>query len=94
MKKYIPMKRFALFTGAYNLLMGGIKDFKRSYATEEGAYQEVERIAQTGPFTHWAQIFDKKTDTAKIYRIKDKKITEDKPTDCPHSKATEAPQVA
>ncbi|WP_444914667.1 hypothetical protein [Microbulbifer sp. TRSA007] len=78
------MKRFALFTGTYNLMMGGIKDFKRSYATEEEAYQEVERIAQTDPFTHWAQIFDKKTDTAKIYRIDDKKITEDKSSDCPH----------
>ncbi|WP_444931540.1 hypothetical protein ACJJIF_07120 [Microbulbifer sp. SSSA002] len=78
------MERYALFTGTYNLLMGGIKDFKRSYATEEEAYQEVERIAQQELFTHWAQIFDKKTDTAKIYRIDDKKITEDKSQDCPH----------
>ncbi|BBM00475.1 hypothetical protein [Microbulbifer sp. GL-2] len=87
------MDRYALFTGTYNLMMGGIKDFKRSYATVEKAYEEVERIAKNDPFTKWAQIFDKKTDTAKIYRIKDKKITEDKPTDCPHSKATEASQV-
>ncbi|MCO1336639.1 hypothetical protein MO867_20140 [Microbulbifer sp. OS29] len=84
MKRYTPAKRYALFTGAYNLMMGGIKDLKRSYATEKEAYKEVEHIAKTDPFTHWAQIFDKKTDTAKVYRIKDKKITEDKPQDCPH----------
>ncbi|WP_444893412.1 hypothetical protein ACJJIE_02435 [Microbulbifer sp. TRSA001] len=88
------MKRYALFTGTYDLMMGGTEDFKRSYATEKEAYKEVEHIAQKDPFTKWAQIFDKKTDTAKIYLIKDKKITEDKSSDCPHSKETEAPQVA
>ncbi|WP_444897761.1 hypothetical protein [Microbulbifer sp. SSSA005] len=90
------MERYALLTGTYNLLMGGIKDFKRSYATEEEALEEIQRIAQNDLFTHWAQIFDKKTDKAKIYRIVDKKIIEEKPKDCPHpeSKPQAEPQYA
>ncbi|WP_444893463.1 hypothetical protein ACJJIE_02700 [Microbulbifer sp. TRSA001] len=85
-----------MLTGTYNLSMGGIKDFKRSYATEEKAFEEVQRIAQNDLFTHWAQIFDKKTDKAKIYRIVDKKIIEEKPKDCPHSasKPETEPQYA
>ncbi|GAB2875902.1 hypothetical protein ACCI51_14000 [Microbulbifer echini] len=79
------MERYALLTGTYNLLMGGIKDFKRSYPTEKEAFKEVQRIAKNDPFTQWAQIVDKKTDTAKIYRIADKKIIEDKSEDCCHS---------
>ncbi|WP_192879384.1 hypothetical protein [Microbulbifer sp. A4B17] len=79
------MERYALLTGTYNLLMGGIKDFKRSYTTEEEAFKEVQRIAQNDLFTHWAQIFDKKNDKAKIYRIVDKKVIEEKPKDCPNS---------
>ncbi|WP_444939451.1 hypothetical protein [Microbulbifer sp. JMSA002] len=85
------MKRYALLTGSYNLLMGGIKDFKHPYATEEEAFEEVHRIAQNDPFTDWAQIFDKKTDKAKIYRIVDKKVIEEKPKDCPNSESK--PQV-
>ncbi|WP_444893471.1 hypothetical protein ACJJIE_02755 [Microbulbifer sp. TRSA001] len=72
------MERYALLTGTYNLLMGGIKDFKRSFHNEEDAYKEIEQIANTDPFTQWAQIFDKKTDKVRIFSIIDKKVIERK----------------
>jgi len=61
------MKRYALFCGAYNLMMGGIKDFKQSFHTEEEAIQEAENIAENDPFVQWVQIFDKKLEAAKTY---------------------------
>lgn len=81
------MERYALFTGTYNLLMGGIKDFKRSFHNEEDAYKEIEQIAKTDPFTHWAQIFDKRTDKARIFNIVDKNVIESKINDCPKQSA-------
>ncbi|WP_444914156.1 hypothetical protein [Microbulbifer sp. TRSA007] len=81
------MERYALFTGTYNLLMGGIKDFKRSFHDKEDAYTEIEQIAQIDPFIHWAQIFDKKTDKARVFHIVDKKVIESKAGGCPKQSA-------
>ncbi|WHI46625.1 hypothetical protein ACJJIW_20110 [Microbulbifer sp. JMSA004] len=81
------MERYALLTGTYNLLMGGIKDFKRSFHNEEDAYKEIEQIANTDPFTRWAQIFDKRTDKARTFNIVDKKVIECKTNSCPKQSA-------
>ncbi|WP_445363930.1 hypothetical protein ACJJIQ_05250 [Microbulbifer sp. ANSA003] len=81
------MERYALFTGTYNLLMGGIKDFKRSFHNEEDAYKEIEQIAKTDPFTDWAQIFDKRTDKARIFNIIDENVIENKINDYPKRSA-------
>ncbi|GAA5445806.1 hypothetical protein Misp06_04011 [Microbulbifer sp. NBRC 101763] len=79
------MKRYALFCGAYNLMMGGIKDFKQSFHTEEEAQEAAKQVAKNEIFTHWAQIFDKKTDTAKVYSVINGKLKrrEDKEKNCP-----------
>ncbi|WP_445361560.1 hypothetical protein ACJJIL_07345 [Microbulbifer sp. EKSA005] len=81
------MGRYALFTGTYNLLMGGIKDFKRSFNNEEDAYKEIAQTAKINPFIHWAQIFDKKTDKTKVFHIVDKKVIERKSNGCPKQSA-------
>ncbi|WP_444933561.1 hypothetical protein [Microbulbifer sp. JTAC008] len=81
------MERYALFTGTYNLLMGGIKDFKRSFHNEEDAYKEIEQIAKTDQFTHWAQIFDKRTDKARIFNIIDGNVIESEINDYPKQSA-------
>ncbi|WKD48976.1 hypothetical protein [Microbulbifer spongiae] len=69
------MKRYALFCGAYNLQMGGIKNFQKSFETEEAAKEKTEQIAKD-PFVDWVQIFDKKTDAATIYKVIDGKLVE------------------
>ncbi|AWF81881.1 hypothetical protein BTJ40_14185 [Microbulbifer sp. A4B17] len=76
------MERFAIFSGTYNLLMGGVKDFKQSFYTQEEALKEAKRIAKRELFIHWVQIFDKKTDKAKIYRIVGKELVEDSTNPC------------
>ncbi|WP_444941376.1 hypothetical protein ACJJI3_02395 [Microbulbifer sp. ZKSA004] len=81
------MERYALFTGTFNLLMGGIKDFKRSFHNEEDAYKEIGQIANIDPFTNWAQIFDKKTDKARVFHIVDKKVIESKANKYPKQSA-------
>ncbi|WP_020413156.1 hypothetical protein [Microbulbifer variabilis] len=63
------MKRFALFSGGYDLMMGGVKHLKKSFHTEAEAKQEAEEIAKSDPFAYWVQILDKKTDAAKIFSI-------------------------
>ncbi|WP_299582009.1 hypothetical protein [uncultured Microbulbifer sp.] len=77
------MKRYALFSGAYNLMMGGVIDFKQSYHTEKEAFEVATQIAKNDIFTSWVQIFDKKTDTAKIYSVVDGKLKERKDKTCP-----------
>ncbi|WP_226649015.1 hypothetical protein [Microbulbifer variabilis] len=72
------MKRYALFSGAYNLMMGGVKDLRQSYHTEKKAFEVATQIAKSDIFTSWVQIFDKKTDTAKIYSVVDGKLKERK----------------
>ncbi|WP_444917618.1 hypothetical protein [Microbulbifer sp. JMSA003] len=72
------MKRYALLTGTYNLLMGGIRDLKYSFHNEEDAYKAIEQIAMTDPFTHWAQIFDKKTDKVRVFNIINREVIENK----------------
>ncbi|WKD51094.1 hypothetical protein [Microbulbifer spongiae] len=69
------MKRYTFFCGAYNLMMGGIKDFRESFETEEEAKEKAEQIAKD-PFVDWVQIFDKKTDTATIYKVINGKLVE------------------
>ncbi|WP_444885034.1 hypothetical protein [Microbulbifer sp. PSTR4-B] len=77
------MKPYALFYGAYNLEMGGVIDFKQSYQTEKEAFEVATQIAKNAIFTSWVQIFDKKTDTAKIYSVVDGKLKERKDKTCP-----------
>ncbi|BBM00420.1 MULTISPECIES: hypothetical protein [Microbulbifer] len=63
------MKRYALFCGSYNLLMGGAKDFRQSAETLKEAKEKAEQIAKEKRFKYWVQIFDKETDTFTSYSI-------------------------
>ncbi|WP_444904193.1 hypothetical protein ACJJIU_03520 [Microbulbifer sp. CnH-101-E] len=77
------MKPYALFYGTYTLEMGGVIDFKQSYHTEKEAFEEATQIAKNDIFTRWVQIFDKKTDTVKIFSVVDGKLKERKDKTCP-----------
>ncbi|WP_444958249.1 hypothetical protein [Microbulbifer sp. ZKSA002] len=70
------MKRFAIFCGTYNLLMGGAKDFRESVETLEAAHKVAKQIAKTEIFKQWVQIFDKKTDELTTYTIVDGELKE------------------
>ncbi|MFA0812441.1 hypothetical protein [Microbulbifer epialgicus] len=65
------MNRFAIFSGTYNLLMGGAKDFKESRPTKEAAIKGAQDIAKTETFVRWVQIFDKKTEELTTYSVVD-----------------------
>ncbi|MFA0812659.1 hypothetical protein [Microbulbifer epialgicus] len=70
------MKRYALFCGTYNLLMGGANDFQESVETLEEVKEKAEQIAKEKRFKYWVQIFDKETDTFTTYSVVDGELKE------------------
>ncbi|WP_444884676.1 hypothetical protein [Microbulbifer sp. PSTR4-B] len=74
-KQYL--NRFAVFSGTYNLMMGGAKDFKESLPTKQAAEEMAKEIARSEFFTSWVQIFDKVTDQITTYRIVDGELKQE-----------------
>ncbi|WP_444922672.1 hypothetical protein ACJJH9_00175 (plasmid) [Microbulbifer sp. DLAB2-AF] len=74
-KQYL--NRFAVFSGAYNLMMGGAKDFKESLSTKQTAEEMAKEIARDECFARWVQIFDKVTDQITTYRIVDGELKQE-----------------
>ncbi|QFT56619.1 hypothetical protein [Microbulbifer sp. THAF38] len=68
------MNRFAVFSGSYNLQIGGVADFKESYPTKADAKKKAEEIARDNFFVSWIQIFDKVTDEFSTYSVVDRKL--------------------
>ncbi|WP_299588952.1 hypothetical protein [uncultured Microbulbifer sp.] len=54
------MKRYAAFSGTYNLMIGGAKDFQESVETLKEAKEKAAQIAKEECFKYLVQIFDKK----------------------------------
>ncbi|MFS1525350.1 hypothetical protein ACL7TT_14765 [Microbulbifer sp. 2304DJ12-6] len=72
------MRRYAVFCGSYNLMIGGAKDLLESFETLEKAKEKVEQIPKENSFANWVQIFDKETEEVTVYTIVDGKLKERK----------------